>query len=469
MVVEWTGLGPELLVRLDRKLPEPLGSQLQRELRAAIRTGRLQPGERLPSSRELARELGVSRGLIAECYMQLRAEGYLSARSGSATRVALGACDDPAAQPRNSAPPRPEIDFRPGIPDLATFPRRDWMWALREAVRTAPADAFGYGDDRRGNSRLRTVLAGYLGRVRGANVDADRIVICNGYTQGLNLVLRVLRRDGVRRFGFEDPSMGGYPANAARAGAEAVPVPVDGHGIDVQALAATGVRAVVLTPAHQAPTGVVLAPERRHALLEWAAERDAIIIEDDYDAEFRYDREPVGALQGLAPDRVVATSSVSKTLGPTLRLGWIVCPARLADAIAEEKKQEDHGSPGLDQLALAILIESGRYDRHLRRMRALYAGRRRALVGALARHAPELELTGLAAGFHAVVRLPEGANEEEVVAAARERSVGLYGMARYRADGETDPPMLVLGFGNLAESSIERGIAAVADLLRGRA
>jgi GntR family transcriptional regulator/MocR family aminotransferase len=400
--------------------------------------------------------------------MQLRAEGYLSARSGSATRVALGACDVPAAEPRTAAPLRIEVDFRPGIPDLATFPRRDWMWALRETVRTAPADAFGYGD-RHGDSRLRTVLAAYLGRVRGANVDPDRIVICNGYTQGLNLVLRVLSRDGVRRFGFEDPSMGGYPANAARAGAQAVPVPVDGHGIDVHALAATGVGAVVLTPAHQAPTGVVLAPERRHALFEWAAERDAIIIEDDYDAEFRYDREPVGALQGLAPDRVVATSSVSKTLGPTLRLGWIVCPARLADAIAEEKRQEDHGSPGLDQLALATLIESGRYDRHLRRMRTLYAGRRRALVGALAQHAPELELTGLAAGFHAVVRLPEGTDEEEVVAVARERSVALYGMARYRADGEKDPPMLVLGFGNLAVSAIERGIATVADLLRGPA
>jgi len=277
-------------------------------------------------------------------------------------------------------------------------------------------------------------------------------VICNGYTQGLNLVLRVLARDGLRRFAFEDPAMGGYPTSAARAGAEAVPVPVDARGIDVDALAATGVRVVVLTPAHQAPTGVVLAPERRHALLGWAAERDAIIVEDDYDAEFRYDREPVGALQGLAPDRVVATSSVSKTVGPALRLGWIVCPPRLAAAIGEEKQAEDHGSPGIDQLALATLIESGRYDRHLRRMRGVYAGRRRALVDALARHAPAVELTGLAAGFHAVVRLPDGADEDAVVAAAAERSVGLVGMSRYRADGEAVPPMLVLGFGNVPES-----------------
>jgi GntR family transcriptional regulator/MocR family aminotransferase len=468
MAVEWSGLGPELLVRLDRKLAEPLGAQLQRELRAAIRAGRLAPGERLPSSRALAQELGVSRGLVSECYVQLRAEGYLSARSGSATRVASGAHgpteDEAPAEPS----PRLAVDFRPGTPDLTAFPRRDWMWALREAFRDAPADAFGYGD-RRGSPELRRVIAAYLGRVRGAHADPDRIVICNGYTQGLNLVLRVLARSGHGRFGFEDPCMGGYPANAARAGAEAVPVPVDARGIDVEALAAADVRAVVLTPAHQAPTGVVLAPERRRALLAWAGERDAIIVEDDYDAEFRYDREPVGALQGLAPDRVVATSSVSKTLGPALRLGWIVCPPRLAGAIAAEKQQEDHGSPGLDQLALARLIESGRYDRQLRRMRAVYAARRRALADALARHAPEVELTGLAAGFHAVLRLPAGVDEDAVVAAARERGVGLYGMGRYRAGGETEPPMLVLGYGNVAAGGIERGIAAVADLLGGRA
>jgi GntR family transcriptional regulator/MocR family aminotransferase len=262
--------------------------------------------------------------------------------------------------------------------------------------------------------------------------------------------------------------MGGQRSTAERAGTTVVPVPVDARGVDVEALAAADVRAVVLTPAHQSPTGVVLAPERRRALLAWAAERGATIVEDDYDAEFRYDREPVGALQGLAPERVIGMSSVSKTLAPTLRLGWILCPASLADAIAEEKELGDRGSPGLEQLALATLIESGRYDRHLRRMRSVYASRRRALVEALERHAPGVELTGLAAGFHAVVRLPEGADEEAVVAAAHERSVGLYGMSRYRIDGETVPPMLVLGFGNVAEGAIERGIAAVGELLQGR-
>ena len=247
----------------------------------------------------------------------------------------------------------------------------------------------------------------------------------------------------------------------------AVPVPVDALGVDVTALAATGARAVVLTPAHQWPTGVVLAPERRLALTEWAASRDSTIIEDDYDAEFRYDREPVGALQGLAADRVIALGTVSKSLAPAVRLGWIVCPPALIGPVAEEKGLSDRGSPGLDQLALAGLLESGHYDRHLRRMRTLYEQRRAALVAALARHAPDLQVTGLAAGFHAVAHLPEGTSEQAVITAARDRSVGLYGMSEYRSNGSEEPAQLVLGFGNLSERAIRTGLAAVADLLRG--
>lgn len=470
MAIQWTGLGPEVLLRLDRKLPEPLRAQLERELRDAIRAGRLRAGERLPSSRVLARELGISRGLVLECYAQLQAEGYLIAREGSATRVAAGAQEPPPAPTdgaRGTAAPasRIAIAFRPGLPDLASFPRRDWAWALRDACRTAPASSFGYGKPA-GNLELREVLAAYLRRVRGAVADADRIVICTGFAQAVNIVVRALARRGVRRIGVEDP---GYMASERMwaPAPKGMPVPVDEHGIDVDALAATGARAAILTPAHQSPTGVLLAPARRQALLTWAAEHDATIIEDDYDAEFRYDREPVGALQGLGPDRVAGAGSVSKSLAPGLRLGWVLCPPGLADEVAAEKEREDHGSPMLEQLALATLIRSGRYDRHLRRMRAVYARRRDVLVRALERHAPRVRLTGLAAGFHAVAHLPESADEEAVVAGARERSVGLYGMSGFRADGGTRPPQLVLGFGNLGEGAIERGIAAIADLLDG--
>ena len=464
MSIQWSGLGPELLLRLDRQLCEPLRAQLERELREALRLGRLSAGERLPSSRALARELRVSRGLVQECYAQLWAEGYLVTRSGSGTRVAAGAVLElSAARGEPAAAMRLTADFRPGRPDLTSFPRPDWAWAVREVCRTAPADALGYGDPR-GSLRLREVLAAYLRRVRGAVAEPDRIIVCTGFAQGLNLTLRALAGCGIRRVALEDP---GHVERqeVARCGLEGVPVAVDEYGIDVDTLTGSGARAVVLTPAHQSPTGVVLAPDRRQALVEWADAQNATIIEDDYDAEFRYDRDPIGALQGLAPQRVVAIGTVSKSLAPALRLGWIVCPPQLVDRIAEEKKYEDRGSPGIDQLALASLIESGRFDKHLRRMRTRYAAKRRALIDALAEHAPSVALSGLAAGFHAVAHLPNSLDEPEIVAKARERSIGLYPMSRYRADRQIQPPRLVLGFGDLSEAAIQRGIATIADLL----
>jgi GntR family transcriptional regulator/MocR family aminotransferase len=467
MPIQWAGLSPEVLLRLDRERPEPLRSQLEGGLRDAIRRGRLPAGERLPSSRELALQLGVSRGLVQNCYGQLHAEGYLTARGGSATRVAaVDTGAGPTRAVRSVATRAVTVDFVAGVPDLASFPRTDWLWAQRESCRTAPTAALGYGDPR-GNLALRQVLAGYLRRVRAADADQEHVVVCSGFAQGLSLVLRVLARAGVTRVGIEDPGYGrGETTSAlARLGLDAAPVPVDGDGIDVDALAASGARAVILTPAHQWPTGVVLAPERRHALMAWAARHDAYVVEDDYDAEFRYDRDPVGALQGLAPDRVVSLGTVSKSLAPGVRLGWALCPPALVESITAEKNVSDRGSPVLDQLALAALIESGRYDRHLRRMRAVYATRRAALVESLGRHAPAVRLTGLAAGFHAVAHLPGSLDEQSVVAAARSRSIGLYGMSACRASGATTPPQLVVGFGNITDRAIRAGITAIGDLL----
>ena len=464
MSIQWAGLAPEILLELDRERPEPLRAQLERGLRDAIRSGRLRPGERLPSSREMARELGVSRGLVLECYTQLQAEGYLTSRGGSATRVASGAEAPPGPPPRRAAREWSAIDFRHGLPDLASFPRRDWAWAMREACRGVPAGELGYGDAN-GAEALRVVLAAYLRRVRGAVAEPERIVICAGVQQGVNLVIRALARRGVKRVAFEDPGHPDHRAGLALAGIEAVPVPVDDRGVDVAAVAASGAGGVVLTPAHQSPTGALLAPERRQALLAWAAEHDATIVEDDYDAEFRYDREPVGTLQGLAPERVATLGSVSKSLAPGLRLGWVVCPPRMVETIADEKRIDDRASPVLDQLALAALIESGRYDRHLRRMRGVYASRREALMNALARHAPDLELRGLAAGFHVLVMLPDGVTEEQVVNAARERSVGVYGLRDNTFGEKRWPPALVMGFGNVGEGAIEKGIESIADLL----
>src|SRR6266487_682226 len=379
----------------------------------------------------------------------------------------------PRTRPRPWHLPRPGAGvLQPaagrGLPDQPGR-RGHWVWATREACRSVPTPDLDYGDPR-GSVVLRQVLAGYLRRVRAAAADPDRIVVCNGFAQGLNLVLRALTQLGVRRAALEDPGHGDLAASdsarAARAvGVDVVHVPVDDLGLDVAALEASGARVVVVTPAHQAPTGVVLAAKRRHALVEWAARNDGFVIEDDYDSEFRYDREPVGMLQGLAPDRVFAIGTVSKSLAPAVRLGWVLVPPLLIDAVAAEKRVSDRGSSGLDQLAVAALLESGRYDRHLRHMRAVYARRRRVLIDSLARHAPGIRLTGLAAGFHAVAHLPHSADEQAVVIAARHRSIGLYGMAPQQAMPAAAPPQLVLGFGNLSERAIESGITAVADLL----
>lgn len=460
MTVEWSGLAPEVLLTLDRGRAVPLRVQLEDQFRQAIRSGRLGAGERVPSSRALARALGLSRGLVQDCYAQLQAEGYLVTRGGSATRVARTATPAPARASRvpHSPPPRLTADFAASVPDLGLAPREAWASAIREACRSAPNADFDYGDPA-GSPRLRETLAAYLRRVRAADTDAGQVIVCSGMAQGLSLVLRILAGQGVTRVGFEDPGQAASMTAAATwAGVETVAVPVDDRGIDVTALEAAGAGAVVVTPAHQWPTGVVLAPERRLALIDWAARHDGVIIEDDYDAEFRYDREPVGAMQGLAPGRVVALGTVSKSLAPVLRLGWVISPPGLASALTAAKQVTDRGSPGLDQLALAILMESGRYDRHLRRMRAEYAARRDTLVRALAEHAPDVRLSGLAAGFHAVAHLPAGVPEDAVIAGARSRAVGLYGMSPYRSGHRPDPPQLVLGFGNTSQRAIREGI-----------
>ncbi|HTU04725.1 MAG TPA: PLP-dependent aminotransferase family protein, partial [Trebonia sp.] len=329
MAAEWTNSGSGLLLRLDRDSPVPLRAQLEQALRGRIQSGRLAAGDLLPPSRRLAADLGVSRALVVDCYAQLAAEGYLSSHVGSATRVAIDARPLPSPEQALAPAAGPRIEFRPGVPDLTSFPRRDWLWALGEACRTSPKDDLSYGDPR-GSAVLRHVLASYLRRVRGAVADPERMVICAGYAQGLALVLRALGAAGAHRVAVEEPGPTYREIVASRARIEAVPVPVDEHGINVDALAAIGAAAVVVTPAHQTPTGVVMTPGRRHALLAWARDHDAIVIEDDYDSEFRYDREPIGTLQGLAPDRVALLGSVSKSLAPALRLGWIACPPWLA-------------------------------------------------------------------------------------------------------------------------------------------
>jgi GntR family transcriptional regulator/MocR family aminotransferase len=452
--------GEELLLEIERQNGTPLRAQLEDGLREAVRSGRLAPHVRLPPTRALASDLGISRRLVVDAYAQLLAEGYLVARRGAGTFVAHGAAPhEPRAAERASPPLR--FDFFPGYPDLATFPRRVWLRALRETLRDAPDRALGYPDPR-GASALRRALAGHLRRVRGVAADPESIVVCSGAAQALALIGAELAG---RTIAVEDPGLPAHHAILASAGARLVPVEVDADGARVEQLRAISPEAVILTPAHQSPTGVALSPSRRAALLAWAGETGAILIEDDYDAEFRYDRAPLGAMQGLAPERVLYTGTVSKTLSPALRLGWMVLPARLREAIAQRKLLADHGSPTLDQLALARLFESGAYDRHLRGARRRYRARRDALVVAVARHLPGASVTGLAAGLHATVRLPEPVDGIALARAAARESVGVYPLGYAYMTPRPCHDGLILGYANLPEPAIEEGVRRLARAL----
>jgi GntR family transcriptional regulator/MocR family aminotransferase len=448
----------ELLVGLRRQAG-PMHAQLEAQLRDAVRSGRLAAGERLPSSRALAAELGVSRGVVVEAYGQLAAEGYLAVRPGAAPRVAAGATAA-IARPVEHAPSQPRYDLRPGTPDLALFPRAAWAAAQRRALREVADADLGYPAPG-GHPRLRAALAAYLGRVRGVQAAPERIVVCGGVAEAVALVARVLRAGGARRVAVEDPSHPGTRELMAHGGLELVPVPVDEGGVDVAAIVAAGVDAALVTPAHQSPTGVVLEPPRRAALAAWARDTGALVIEDDYDAEYRYDRHPIGALQGLAPDHVVHVHSVSKSLAPALRLGWAALPARLVAAVVEEKRLSDLGAPVLEQLTLSAFLERGELDRHLRRTRPAYRRRRDALLAALT----GLEVEGVAAGLHVLARLPPGRGERETVEAAAARGVAVDALGPQVA-GEPRPPALLLGYTRLGEVAIAeagRRLRAVLD------
>jgi GntR family transcriptional regulator/MocR family aminotransferase len=448
-------------VELDRATREPLRAQLEDALREAIRAGRLAAGTRLPASRVLAEDLSVSRRLVVEAYAQLLAEGYLVARVGDGTFVADSA--RPPALPRERQELRPPaFDFFPGHPDLVTFPRGPWLRALRETLRSAPAASFGYPDSR-GAPELRHVLAEHLRRVRGVVADPDSIVVISGAAQGLGLLTRAL---GERpRVAVEDPGLPPHRAVLAAAGARISELAVDGEGAMVQELptpGSEGLEAVLVTPAHQMPTGVALAPGRRTALLEWAREAGAVVIEDDYDAEHRYDRAPLASLQGLAPDHVVYMGTASKTLAPALRIGWLVLPRRLVDAIADQTLLAGSTTPTLDQLALARMIDVGAYDRHLRQARRRYRARRDVLVAAVAEHLPGARVTGLAAGLHAVLRLPRALDGATLVQAAYERSVGIYPLGFSFAKPRPRHDELLLGYANMPEGAIEEGVRRLA-------
>ena len=309
---------------------------LEHELREAVRSGRLQPGARLPSSRTFAKELGIGRNTVADAFAQLVAEGWLDARHGAGTWVADRFHHDAGgSHARPDEDPVARFDLRPGAPDLAAFPRSQWLAAARRALAVASDRSLGYGDPR-GVPALRDALAGYLARARRVAVDPARIVVCAGFAQGLELVCTRLRRGGATTVAVEAFGHRLHREIIENCGLTIRTVPVDDRGAVVDRCGDAA--AALLTPAHQFPLGVALDPIRRRHAIRWAADTGAIVIEDDYDGEFRYDRQAVGAVQSLAPDQVVYAGTASKSLAPGLRLGWLVLPPALLDEIVEIKR-----------------------------------------------------------------------------------------------------------------------------------
>ncbi|MFD9440854.1 PLP-dependent aminotransferase family protein [Streptomyces sp. NPDC060006] len=441
-----------------------LHDRLALALRTTIRDGRLTEGAAVPPSRALAEELGCSRWVVTEAYGQLIAEGFLSARVGSATRVSWSP-DAPPTRPRvRRVPAQTAIryDLAPGLPDLRAFPRRRWAEAVRAVTGSAVHYDLGLPDPA-GHAVLRTTVAQYLRRSRGADADTTSMSVCAGVTDGLVRTCRALRARGITDLAMEHPGWGRLRDAATSTGLRVHPVPVDDDGLRVEDLVRTSARAVVVGAAHQFPTGTVLSPRRRARLVRWARETDGFVIEDDYDAEFRYDRHPVAVIQGMDPSRVFLLGSVSKTLSPALGLGWLVAPTAMAQALRSANPVAA-APPVLDQLALATFIERGWYDAHLRAARRRFRSRRDLLVRTLAAQVPQGRVAGTAAGLHVLLHLPDDTDTRGTVRAAAAAGLRLTDLDDYRVHRSAERA-LVLGYGNISDTDIAPAVALLREAL----
>ncbi|BBZ37069.1 GntR family transcriptional regulator [Mycobacterium conspicuum] len=437
-------------------------------IRDAIRSGRLVPGVQLPSSRALAADLGVARNTVARAYAELIAEGWLTSQHGSGTQVAQRAAQvvrSVASSPKPRTPRQLDHDFRPGHPDLSSFPRTEWSRAVKRALNVAPFEAFGYADPH-GRPELRTALAEYLARARGVRARPGNIIICSGAAEGLNLVAGALAAAGVAAVAVEAFGLRAQRASLVRAQLRCPPLTVDSRGADVMALdGMADVGCVLLTPSHQFPLGVPLHSDRRAAVVDWARRTGGLIIEDDYDGEFRYDRAPVGALQGIDPEHVIYMGTASKSLAPGLRLGWLVLPDRLVHAVAQQRGEREETSSFVDQLAMAEFIVSGSYDRHIRTMRAQYQRRREQLVAAVAKSSQKTTVAGMPAGLHVMLELAD-ADESQLCHQRAWRRLGVEGLDLFRhPEAGRERNGLVVGFAAPAPSAWSAALDALIGLL----
>lgn len=442
----------ELLVPAGRP-----GRTLEDRLRGMIRDGQLHPGGRLPSTRDLAGQLGIARGTVSTAYAQLVAEGFLEARRGAGTFVAAVTPAAAADEHPPYAGPSSRFDLTPGLPALAEFPRAAWTRASRAALASLADDQLGYPPPN-GLRSVRAEIAAYLGRVRAVSATTDQVVITHGTIDALATLAPELHAQGHRQIAVEDPANPHVLKTLRLHGLTPFPVPVDRHGIQVDRL--PDCRLAVVTAAHQYPLGVALSPQRRRALVEWARERDGLVIEDDYDSEYRYDRPALTPVQALAPDRVVHLGTLSKTLAPAVRLGWLVAPAPLARAIAERKRHTDRGVSALLQATFAELLRTGGYDRHLRRTRPIYRRRRDAFLAAVAHRLPRWTPTGIAAGMHVVLSLPAELDDQQVTDRLAAAGIRVDALSAHVSQFSR-PPGLICGYAGLTEDRLRSAVAEI--------
>jgi GntR family transcriptional regulator / MocR family aminotransferase len=477
----------ELVIPLSRT-GEPLFQQVYRGLRQAILSGAFRAGNRLPSTRELAERLGISRTVVLLAYDQLLAEGFVEGLGGSGTYVSqsldaarsrsqhqsaqlkLSRFGEAAARSassvdfpgRRATPLRYDFAYG-GRGDVDTFPFEMWRRILLRHVHKAPPRELDYAAPA-GSHALREAIAVHVRRSRAAACDASQVIVVNGSQQALDLVARVLLERG-DRVAIEDPQYQGAREIFRSAGARLHAVPVDGEGLDPARLPKKA-RLAFVTPSHQFPTGVILPLARRLALLDWARKCDAVIVEDDYDGEFRYEGQPLESLQGLDSEgRVVYLGTFSRTMFSALRIGYLIAPRPLVQAFTAAKWLCDRHTATLEQETLAEFIASGMYERHLKRIRRRNTAHRAALLEAIAKHLSDrVEVSGDGAGAHVVLWLEQGKNEQEVAARAAQKEVGVYGVARYFLSGATRPG-LILGYTRLNEADICEGIRRLAEVL----
>lgn len=457
-----------LLIPWDPDAVGPAHHRLAALLRSAMAQGRLVPGDRLPPTRALAEELGLSRWVVTEAYDQLKAEGYLTGRVGAGTVVAdtVTASGSPTASRLSAQAAATELaplDLSPALPEISSFPRTLWRAAMSHALAHVPDEELAHPHPQ-GAWALRATMADYLRRVRGIDAGPDRLHVTQGVRSAVLLLCALLKARGAQRVAVEDPSWPRLREAARASGLDVVGVPVDGRGMRVDLLPGLEVDAAFTTATHQFPTGVPLDAGRRGALIGWAAERGALLVEDDYDAEFRYDRRPVGALAALSADHVVYLGSASKSLSPALQVGWMVAPAGLAPGLDAARARVGALVPTLDQHALVHLLASGAYDRHLRRMRRRYQRRRQVFLGALRAHVPGQAHGGMDAGLHILWDLPVGTDEDGVRAACAAAGLRVVTLGQCRLSPA--PPGLVLGYANVPEHRAEAVALAIARAVR---